>query len=160
MASEMRTIKLGDQDWKVTPFHCVVGPITHEHFMQLYGAHFEQLGSPKLIDRPDPFDYVIGRAEKLVARWRGWRTQREASGLPGWALCYTGDPLFVNELELEEITLACIDDGKLIVTNFADLPGADVAGKIYFPGEFWLNYAEGGAEKALREGLPRKGSLR
>jgi len=160
MPSELRTIKLGDQDWKVTPFHCVVGPITYEHFVQLCGAHFEQLGSSKLIDRPNPFDYVIGRAEKLVARWRGWRAQREASGLPGWSLCYTGDPLFVNELELEEISLACIDAGKFIVTNFADLPGAVDAMKVYRPGEFWVSYAEGGAEKALRGGGPRKDSLR
>lgn len=86
--------------------------------------------------------------------------EREDARLPGWVLCYTGDPLFVNELKLEEITLACIDAGKLIVTNFADLPGAVDAMKVYLPGEFWVCYAEGGAERALRSGGPRKDSLR
>ena len=68
---------------------------------------------------------------------------------------YENNPLVVNEYKLEEITLACIDDGKLIVTNFADLPGADEAMKVYKPGEFWVSYAEGGAERALREGRAR-----
>lgn len=142
--TEMRTIKLGDQDWKVTPFHCVVGPITKEQFVELYDAHWKQFNSINMIDHPDPFDYVIGRAASLVARWRGWREQK-------WTLLFTGDPLFANELQPEELTLACLVDDKLTVTNFADLPNASDM-KIYRPGEFWLNRAEGGAERFLREG--------
>lgn len=144
--TEMRTIKLGDQDWKVTPFHCVVGPIEPYHFARLFREYSALVGVRSWIDTPQPFTYVIGRAESAV------RALRSA----GACLCFTGDPLFANEFALEELTLACIDEGTLIVTNFADLPGAADASKVYVPGEFWLNYAEGGAEKALREGRPRK----
>lgn len=149
-----KIIKLGDQDWKVTPFHCVVGPITSTHFFREMADVFkQQVGGFGRLDRPDPFDYVVGRAEKVVAKYRAEYKGR-------WVLWYTGDPLFANELQLEEITLACVDNGKLVVVNFADLPGVKDAAKIYLPGELWLNYAEGGAEKALREGRARGGTPR
>jgi hypothetical protein len=151
MASEMRTIKLNDQDWKVTPFHCVVGPIDRASWDWLMLSWLAQL-KPASVGRTverGPFVYPI-KWKALVEKWR--------SDDPSfWRVHYENNPLIVNEYKMEEITLVCIDDGKLIVTNFADLPGADVAAKIYLPGEFWLNYCEGGAERALREGRARKG---
>lgn len=152
MASEMRVIKLGEQDWKVTPFHCVVGPIDRSSWEFLWHAWTAQLHPAEAGQlRPkDEFLIYPPQWRDIVANWR--------NDCPGWwRVHFENNPLIVNEYQLEEITLACIDDGKLIVTNFADLPGVDVAAKIYLPGEFWLNYCEGGAEKALREGRARKG---
>lgn len=157
MASETRIIKLGDQDWKVTPFHCVVGPITEGDAFVLRAAFVAGLRALNPELRASVcfwHDYALGvyvtEYDKLVAKWRS-----EQAG--AWNLTFLGNPLIVNEYKLEEITLACIDEGKLIVTNFADLPDVEVASKIFVPGEFWLNYATGGAEKCLREGRPRKG---
>lgn len=151
MASEMRVIKLlGEQDWKVTPFHCVVGPIDRGFWEALWMSWVVQL-KPAEAGRVRPKNEIF----VYPPQWRdivaGWR--RDDTGR--WCVHYENNPLIVNEYKLEEITLACIDDGKLIVTNFADLPGAGDAAKIYSPGEFWLNYCEGGAEKALREGRAR-----
>lgn len=150
MASETRIIKLGDQDWKVTPFHCVVGPIAPQHWERLTDAWIEQLPSSGVarLQSGDAFIYPT--------EWKAIVARRRREDLDGWVIHYSADPLIVNEYQLEEITLACIDDGRLIVTNFADLPGAADAAKIYLPGEFWLNYCEGGAEKALREGRARE----
>lgn len=144
-----RTIKFGDQDWKVTSFHCVVGPITRAQFVELYDVFWKRLGGIKLIDRPDPFAYVSERASNVVKTWRRWSSER------GEALCYTGDPLFVNELQPEEVTLACIEDSKITLTNFADLPGIQDALKVFKLGEFWVSYATGGAELPLRTGKAR-----
>jgi len=153
MASEMRTIKLDDQDWKVTPFHCVVGPIGFTHWEDVlcptWLAQLQDAAIARVVKR-DAFHAYPTEWGAIVARRRQEEPQR-------WILHYENNPLIVNEYKMEEITLACIDDGKLIVTNFADLPGADVAAKIYLPGEFWLSYCEGGAERALREGRARKG---
>jgi hypothetical protein len=160
-----RIIKLGDQDWRVTPFHCVVGQVVprrgpldrdFSHLHAMYGAWTSQLDPAwaGMMAPPHYADFVCPH------EWRdevaSWRRPDEHRSAGCWVLNYTNNPLVVNEYKLEEITLACVDEGRLVVTNFADLPGAADASKVYFPGEFWLNYAEGGAEKTLREGIPRK----
>lgn len=176
--TETRIIKFGEQDWKVTPFHWVVGPIfdvqatrafeigsanpIYEHWYLLQqvwndAARSRLIGPATwagMLSPPHLQDFVEPR------QWRDWVTlwRKPTENRPEgcWTISYTNNPLIVNELQPEEVTLACIDDGKLVLTNFADLPGIDVALKVYHLGEFWLSYAEGGAEHALRFGRPRQ----
>lgn len=143
---ETRIIKFGDQDWKVTPFHCVVGPILQHHWEKLQAVW--SWGGPAMsayLERP-PFVYV-----------HEWR--REVESLRQLYegdnfLFYTNNPLVVNEMQPEEVTLACIDNDKLILTNFRDTAGFEDKFKVYALGELWLSYAMGGNEPALRFGGP------
>ena len=150
---ETRIIKFGDQDWKVTPFHCVVGPILQLHWEKLQavwsswdGRYWNGRSMSVYLERP-PFVYV-----------HEWR--REVESLRKLYegdnfLFFTNNPLVVNEMQPEEVTLACIDNGKLVLTNFRDIAGFEDRSKVYALGELWLFYAMGGNEPALRFGGPR-----
>jgi hypothetical protein len=146
--TETRVIKFGDQDWKITPFHFVVGPIMREHFDRLAKCWLKNVSeaSPENVWEiaPEAFCYVTERKNQLQ--------QHREETKNTWSLSVTSDPLTVNELQPEEVTLACIENGKLVLTNFADLPKLEARLKVFNLGEFWLNYATGGAELSLREG--------
>ena len=166
MASEMRTIKCGDLDWKVTAFHCVVGPIARERNWGIGAEWARNLGALGLQTwngflSPDPThmrnDYIYPTEWPSVVA--AWRQPNQYRPVGCWVLNYTNNPLILNEYEPEEVTLACEDNG-LVLINFADLPGIQDALKVYQLGEFWVCYAEGGTERALRGGGPRKDSLR
>jgi len=147
---------LAAQDWRVTLFHCVVGPVQAEHLEELADLwHAVGLDLLKVFQSPstqveshilhiDPFMYVTDFRDFMVCR------RREVGG--GAFLFYTNNPLIVNEMQLGEVSLAVVENNKVILTNFVDLPGIENAMKIYKLGECWLNYAEGGTEQRLRFG--------
>jgi hypothetical protein len=146
------TIHVLDQDWKVTPFHCVVGPIDARTWIAIgrgWGDGAVDLGKTRgVVLSANDFCYVTERKRLIEEQRAIWQT---------WAYAfYTNDPLIVNEMKLGEVSLAVVEDGKIVLTNFLDLH--DVIGhiKIFNPGEWWLNYAEGGAERRLRFGEIKK----
>ena len=140
-------IKVGDQDWKVTPFHCVVGPIDPKHFTQirdLWLRHFGSVGQVRIVHR-NVFDYIINWAQEEVRRLRDLYGNDKF-------LFYCQDPLIVNELTPEEVSLAVVEQhDRLVLTNFSDLPRIEENLKVYTLGEFWLSYATGGVEEQLRK---------
>lgn len=145
-------IKAYDQDWKVTPFHCVVGPIHSESFIVLkqhWNDAFGDKGYAGVV-HAQPFDYVFGWAKAEIAKKR----KRQAE--TGFhELFYTRDPLVVNEMLPEETTLIVWDDEAcgMVLTNFADMP--DVASFMKEGcklGDYWLRNALGGCEPLLRCG--------
>jgi hypothetical protein len=142
-------IKFGDQDWRVTPLHCVVGPIkrpTFEVIGHFWNAHAPQARSAILTVGPFTYPLEI----RVDLEHQGWRSY------PFPVLFFTNDPLVVNEMRLGEVSLAVVENGKIVLTNFLDLPGIEDAIKIYHLGEFWLSYAEGGTERRLRFGKENK----
>jgi hypothetical protein len=70
----------------------------------------------------------------------------------GAHLIYVNDPLIVNEMQLGEVSLAVVENGEIVLTNFIDLHDAVARFKIFQLGEWWLNYATGGEERLLRFG--------
>jgi len=147
---ETQIIKFGDQDWKVTtPLHFVVGAIKLSQWVDIAWAWQKtgSIGGTASFLAAGMFDYVCDH-DKLMRDYRN--RFREPH------LAFVNDPLLVNEMQPEEVTLACIENDKLILTNFADLPGIENAMKIYKLGEFWLSYATGGAELPLRTGKERR----
>jgi len=158
--------KFGDQDWRVTPFHCVVGPIKSTHFREIAmrwvaplradlstcisGLAFVNYKNTcaRLIHR-DIYDYVYNWARDEIRHLREFYADTKL-------LFYTQDPLVVNEMQLGEVSLAVVENGEIILTNFVDLPNIVDALKAYQLGEYWLSYAEGGTEQTLRFGGPRK----
>ncbi len=153
---ETRIIKFGDQDWKVTPFHCVVGDINgvvwKEDIAEPWQRHMAQNSiphyAPPLLFIPQAFVYVTQRRSSV-------EQLRKQTAIGYWVLFFTNDPLVVNEMQPEEVTLACIDNDKLVLTNFRDLPNIEDGLKVYHLGEYWLSYAVGGNERCLRFGGPR-----
>src|SRR5512136_78034 len=111
--TEMRTIKLGDQDWKVTPFHCVVGQIvgplpvgdlvwpaaeeTHEHWWRLqrvWHEAFESAWTGLLWPSYCGFYTYPTEWQNWVKSWRQPDQYRPAGC---WVLNYTNNPRIVNE---------------------------------------------------------------
>lgn len=157
-----KTIKFGDQDWKVTPFHFVVGDIIqvpvndegedwmfkHEHILERWwmittawhnglsneGSWAGFLESPHFASYVYPCDWY-----KWVTRWRQTGARRRNSK---WMLSFTNNPLIVNELQPEEVSLASVENDKLTLTNFTDLPNVVEGFKIYQLGEFWLSHIQ------------------
>ena len=179
--ARLTTIKFGDHDWKVTPFHFVVGdiiqvPVTddgeqwrfdHNHMMERWwsitnawhnnffdeGSWAGFLESPHFASYTYPLDW-----KKWVARWRQSNESNVYRGGAKWMLSFTNNPLIVNELQLGEVSLASVENGKLVLTNFIDFPNTDALIerlKVYQLGELWLSYAQGGEERALRFGEVR-----
>jgi hypothetical protein len=68
-------------------------------------------------------------------------------------LFYTNDSLIVNEMRLGEVSLAVVENEKLVLTNFVDFPNIVDMLKKYKLGEMWLAYADGHEEKRLRFGI-------
>jgi hypothetical protein len=166
-------IKFGDQDWRVTSFHCVVGPIISVD-----------------IDKPySDSESMAARMNPLWSIYNAWHAASRAMGQPSWAgvlappgmecyiyptdwrnwvakwrkpdefrpsgcrvLNYTNNSLIVNEMQLGEVSLAVVENGEVVLTNFIDLPAIHKAIEIYNLGEYWSNYAEGGIEHKLRSG--------
>lgn len=144
------SIPFQKQQWSVTPgFHAVVGPITKAQFKQVWEAwkaHFGKDGSPKpmyvLPAGEQVFTYVTDK-DRLIAKLREKWAERSL-------LFFTNDPLIVNQLKPEEVTLACVVGGEVLLVNFKDLPNIDIGLQIFRLGEYWVSYAEGGAEEDLR----------
>lgn len=140
--------------WTVTPgFHAVVGDITKSQFKEVWGVwkeHFEKDGGGKpvyvLPAGDQVFTYVTDKGH-LVSRLRDKWAGRNL-------LFFVNDPLIVNELRPEEVTLACRVGEQVILTNFTELDDIEDALKIYKLGEFWVSNAEGGSEHRLRFGPP------
>jgi hypothetical protein len=145
------------RDWRVTPFHCVVGPIEAVHFgkialywSSLYGdnsAPTKGVGSVKVVHR-GVYDYVSDWARDEVGRLR---EQYAGARL----LFYAQDPLVVNEMLPGEVSLAVVEDDEVVLTNFVDLFDPVGRLKVYALGEWWLSYAVGGVEPLLRFGGAR-----
>ena len=55
-------------------------------------------------------------------------------------------------MRLGEVSLAVLEDGEVVLTNFVDLHDPVSFLKFYALGEWWLSYAEGGEERVLRFG--------
>lgn len=151
---ETRIIKLDNgQDWKVTRFHAVVGDIDGGTLRY----EIEQPWSEQIKDRKyNPF--LFSRDVFVYPNKAGGMVeQARKRSAELWCLFFTNDPLIINYMDPEEVTLACRENEKLILTNFSDLPGIEDAMKVYNLGEFWLSYATGGSEDPLRTGRQRNG---
>lgn len=147
--ADTKVVRLRGREWRVTPFHCVVGPVDLGVFFGEVATIWREVAWPRaqgvhvycMDVRPDV--YVTDK-KAYVER------HREMYRDP--CLFFTNDPLVVNEMRLGEVSLVVVDAGEVVLTNFVDLPDAEVALKIYKQGEWWLCAAEGGAEEALRFG--------
>lgn len=142
------------QSWTVTPgFHAVVGDISKAQFKEVWGVwkkHFEQAGGGKPIyvlpSGDQVFTYVTDKGHMirhLRDKWAGRNL-----------IFFTNDPLVINELAPEEVTLACRNVDQVVLINFTELDDIEEALKVYKLGEFWVSNAEGGSERRLRFGPP------
>jgi hypothetical protein len=141
-------IKHEGRDWKVTPFHCVVGPIAPEHFVKirsLWIQHFGAHGQVLIVHR-NVFNYLAGWAKAEICRLRDLYSNDKF-------LFYCQDPLLVNELAPEEVSLAVVEKhDRLVLTNFSELPEIKDSLRIRPLGAFWATLATGGIEERLRKG--------
>lgn len=149
------TINVLDQAWKVTPFHCLVGPVGYRELADVTREWetcwptYEGTKTSVLLGGIDPFCYVTAYERLVGAHRDAWKDRA--------FLFYTNNPLVVNEMKLGEVSLAVVEHGKVVLTNFVDFAREPLVErlKVYELGELWLSYATGGSEKLLRFGGPR-----
>ena len=96
-----------------------------------------------------PFCYVTEYERQLGVHRDVWKDSA--------FLFYTNNPLVVNVMKLGEVSLAVVEHGKVVLTNFVDFAREPLVErlKVYELGELWLSYATGGSEELLRFGGPR-----
>ena len=105
------TINVLDQAWKVTPFHCLVGPVGYRELADVTREWetcwptYEGTKTSALLGGIDPFCYVTAYERLVGAHRDAWKDRA--------FLFYTNNPLVVNKMKLGEVSLAVVEHGKV-----------------------------------------------